>query len=110
MRERIKFGKFESLGTNLHGKEEHVLLIKNLKQTFNPRLLLKKKHRGIKFNQKVWLKPYVDMNRELTKKKQKMVFEKKFLSWWIMHFLEKPWTMLEDIEISNLQQLKEGII
>ena len=29
---------------------------------------MKKKHRGIKFNQKVWLKPYVDMNREVTKK------------------------------------------
>ena len=27
-----------------------------------------------------------------------------------MHFLEKPWKMLEDIEMSNLQQLKEGII
>ena len=27
-----------------------------------------------------------------------------------MHFFEKPWKMLEDIEMSNLQQLKEGII
>ena len=69
---------WKSLGTNLHGKEEHVLLIKNLKQTFNPRLIFKKKHRGIKFNQKVWLKPYVDMNREVTKKNKKWFWKKNF--------------------------------
>ena len=27
-----------------------------------------------------------------------------------MLFLEKPWEMLENTEISNLKQLKEGII
>ena len=105
----MKIEKFERLGTNLHNKEEYVLHLKNLKQTFNPGLLLKKKHRCIKFNQRFWLKPYVDMNTKL-KKSQKMILEKYFLSLWIMHVFEKQWKMLEDIEMSNLQQLKEGII
>ena len=29
------------------------------------RLILKKVHRMIKFNQKTWLKPYIDMNTKL---------------------------------------------
>ena len=40
--------------------------IKHLKQALNPGLVLKKVHRVIKFNQKAWLKPYIDMNNELT--------------------------------------------
>ena len=40
----------------------------NLKQALNHGLTLKKIHRGIKFNQKAWLKPYIDMNTKLTKK------------------------------------------
>ena len=75
----MKIEKFERLGTNLHNKEEYVLHLKNLKQTFYPGLLLKKKHRCIKFNQRFWLKPYVDMNTKL-KKSQKMILEKYFLS------------------------------
>ena len=35
----------------------------NLKQALNPKLVLKKVHRGIKFNQKAWLKPYINMNK-----------------------------------------------
>ena len=36
--------------------------IKSLKQALNHELILKKDHRVIKFNQKAWLKPYIDMN------------------------------------------------
>ena len=41
--------------------------IKSLKQALNQGLKLKKIHRIIEFNQKVWLKPYIDMNMELRK-------------------------------------------
>ena len=66
--ERMKIGKIEKLVANLHDKEEYVMHIINLKQELNHRSVLKKVHRFIKFNQKAWLKPYIDMHTELTKK------------------------------------------
>ena len=41
--------------------------IKSLKQALNHGLKLKKVHRVIEFNQKAWLKPYVDIDTELRK-------------------------------------------
>ena len=41
--------------------------IKSLKQALNHGLKLKKIHRVIEFNQKAWLKPYVDIDTELRK-------------------------------------------
>ena len=38
-----------------------------MKQALNHELKLKKVHRIIEFNQKAWLKPYIDMNTELRK-------------------------------------------
>ena len=46
-------------------KTEYVFHIINLKQALNHRFILKKVHRVIKFIQKVWLKPYIDMNTNL---------------------------------------------
>ena len=46
---------------------KYVVHIKSLKQTLNHGLKLKKVHRIIEFNQKAWLKPYIDMNTELRK-------------------------------------------
>ena len=44
----------------------------------NRGLVSKKVHRIIKFNQKAWLKPYIDVNTDL-RKKAKSDFEKDFL-------------------------------
>ena len=38
-----------------------------MKQALNHGLKLKKIQRVIEFNQKAWLKPYIDMNTELRK-------------------------------------------
>ena len=58
------------------------MIKRNLLSTLNHGLVLEKDHRVIKFNQKGWLKPYIDMYNEL-RKTQKMVSKKTFLSWWI---------------------------
>ena len=51
----------------------NVMNIRNLKQALNDELILKKFHRVIKFNQKAWLKLYIDLNSNLKKsKKRKM--------------------------------------
>ena len=47
--------------------KKNVVHIKSLKQALNHGLKLKKIHRIIEFNQKAWLKPYIDMNMELRK-------------------------------------------
>ena len=48
----MELGKIKKLVTNLHGKNEYVIHIRNLKQTLNHGLILKKVHRLIKLNQK----------------------------------------------------------
>ena len=53
---------------------------KNLKQALIHVLVLKKVHRVIKFNQKALLKPYINRNIELKKKKQKMILKNTFLN------------------------------
>ena len=75
------------LVANLHDKTEYVIRIKNLKQALNQGLVFQKVHRKIKFNQNAWLKPYIDMNTDLSKKSKKWFWKKKFLGWWIIQFL-----------------------
>ena len=58
----------EKFITNLHDKTGYVIHIKNLKQALNYGLIWKKVHRVIRFNQKDWLKPCIDMNTELRQK------------------------------------------
>ena len=48
-----------------------------LKQALNNGLKLKKVHKVIKFRQRAWLKPYIDMNMKL-RKEAKSKFEKDF--------------------------------
>ena len=77
--ERMKIEKVEKLGNNLHDKTEYVIHTRSLKQALIHELVLRKFHRMIKFNQKAWLKPNIDMNTRL-KKKQKLILRKTFLS------------------------------
>ena len=58
-------------------KKNYVDHIGSLKQALNHGLALKKVHRAIKFNQRAWLKEYIEMNTEL-RKNAKNDFEKDF--------------------------------
>ena len=75
----MKIEKVQKLLANLHDKTEYFIHIRNLKQTLNHGLVLKKLCRIIRFNQNAWLKPYVDMNAD-QRKKAKNDFEIFFLS------------------------------
>ena len=63
----MKIDKCKKLVCNLLNKKKYVVYINSLKQALNHGLKLKKIHRVIEFNQKAWLKPYIDMNTELRK-------------------------------------------
>ena len=65
--ERMEMNKCKKLLCNLFNKKKYVTHINSLKQALNHGLKLEKIHRVIEFNQKEWLKPYIDMNTELRK-------------------------------------------
>ena len=65
--ERMEINKCKKLVCNLFNKKKYVTHINSLKQALNHGLKLKKIHRIIEFNQEAWLKPYIDMNTELSK-------------------------------------------
>ena len=75
--ERKKLGKVKKLVCGIEDKENYAAYIRTLKQAFNHGLILKRVHRTIEFNQKAWLKPYIDMNNKL-RKEAKNEFEKDF--------------------------------
>ena len=58
-------------------KKNYVVHIMVLKQALNHGLILKKAYKVIQFNQKAWLKPYIDMNTKL-RIEAKNDFEKDF--------------------------------
>ena len=55
----MKIEKVEKLVANLYDKNEYVIHIRNLKQAWNHRLVLKNVNTVIKFNQEAWLKSYI---------------------------------------------------
>ena len=58
-------------------QKKYIIHIRASKQALNHELILKRVHRVIQFNQKAWLKPYIDMNTKL-RKEAKNEFEKDF--------------------------------
>ena len=67
----------EKLFCSVEDKEKNVIHIRALKQALNNGLKFKKLFRVIKFQQKAWLKSYIDMNTKL-RKEAKSEFEKDF--------------------------------
>ena len=77
--ESKKVNKVEKLICNIENKEGYVIHIRALKHASNHGLVGKKVHRVIQFNQKYWLKPFIDVNTEL-RKNAKNKFEKYFFN------------------------------
>ena len=71
-----KIEKCNKLACNIHDKENYVVHIESLKQTLNHTLILTNVPRVIQFNQKAWLKPYIDLITKL-RTEEKIDFEKK---------------------------------
>ena len=74
--ERNKLGKVEKLVSSLEDKIGYAIHIKSLKQALNRRLVLKKVHRVISFNQDEWWKPYIEMNNKIKTEAKNAVFGK----------------------------------
>ena len=64
----MKIYKCHKLVSNSYNKNNCAAHIRTLKQALNRGLILKKVHEVIQFNQKAWLKSYVDMNTKLRTK------------------------------------------
>ena len=76
--ERVKCDKgVEKLIPNLRDKTKYVIHYKNLMQCLKLGMKLKKIHRGIKFIESAWLKPYINKNTNL-RTQAKNNFEKDF--------------------------------
>ena len=69
--------KVEKLIPNLRNKTKYIIHYKNLTQCLKAGMKLTKIHRGIKFVESEWLKPYIEMNTNL-RTKAKNNFEKDF--------------------------------
>ena len=69
-----KIETLEKLAANLHDKNKCVIHMRNLIQALNYGLVLKKFQRVIKFNQKTWLKSYIEMSAELKEKAEVFFF------------------------------------
>ena len=87
--ERMEINKCKRLVCNLSTKKKYVIHVNSVKQALNHALKLKKIHIVIEFNQKEWLKPYIDMNTELMKAAEnyfeKDLFNFFFFDWFSLH-------------------------
>ena len=66
--EKVRINKTEKLISSFLPKKNYVLHYKNLKQYLEEGMILKQVHRGIKFYQSPWMKPYIKTNIDFRKK------------------------------------------
>ena len=94
----MKIEKIQKLVGNLHDKIEYIMHIRNLKQAKkNHELILKNCIKLLNLIKKSWLRPYIDVNTELTKGKK--WFWERFLQ---IHEQLSFWKEWENIKIPDL--------
>ena len=72
----MKINKYKNLLWNLSDKNNYVVQIRSLKEALDHGIILKKVEKVIQFNQKTWLKEYIDMNTVLRKKSRKCFWKR----------------------------------
>ena len=92
--ERLCINKVEKLIPNLNDKKKYVLHHEILKLYEKLGLKITKIHRGIKFNEKQWMKDYIMLNTNL-RTNTKNEFEKNFFQLMNNSVFEKLWKILE---------------
>ena len=75
--EQLQINKVKKLVPNLYDKKKYVVHHETLKQYLKLGMKITKIHRGISFDEKKFMKPYIDLNAEL-RKKGTTDFEKDF--------------------------------
>ena len=75
--EQLRVNKVNKLIPNLNNKGKYVVHHRSLKQYLDLGLKLIKIHRGVKFNERAWLKDYIQLNTDL-RTKGTTEFEKDF--------------------------------
>ena len=98
MKKEWKLKKSKTLELSCMIKKEYIIPIRNLKQALNLELVLKKVHSISKFNLKVRVKSFIDINTEL-RRKTNNDFEKELFK--LMN-MEKLWKIFKNIGTQNL--------
>ena len=75
--ENININKIDQLTSNLNNKTKYILYLKNLQPYLSLGVKLTKIHKVLAFEQKDWMRPYIDLNTSL-RTASKNDFEKDF--------------------------------
>ena len=102
---KLNHTKQTRLAPNLYDKEKYIVHIKNLQLYLSLGLILTKIHRGIKFQQRAWLKPYIVFNTD--KRRQAISkYEKDFFKLLINAIFGK---MMENVRrYRNVRMISNG--